>query len=223
MTLDQFIDICHLAVNGGELNPDSNVKRVEVAFYAPYALREAADDLKSKRLQEAAIRKRLGMETEKEMEEALVNSTIFRLVQKDARGRDFVETPKVDSGVPSIYPAKSPDDVFAYVSGPAAIAGIGALGTWAWYEKEEGAMTGKMILTNASLPTGCEIAVTGIFDLLGLNGDDVLPVGGEVIPRAIDRVEQKFLRQRGVAADPIHNYTDVNEAQNVGTQGLSAT
>jgi hypothetical protein len=218
MTLDQFIASAHLNVNGGELSPDSNVKIQDVAVYAPHALREAVDILRQERLREAVLRKRTGLPMQS-IEPFQSKTTIYRTPEKGVDGRWFLSIPKIEEGGVIIFSEKNPDSQVIFVPSPATIAGISDIRAWAWYEKGEGEAPPKVILHNYTNDAKCRLLVQASFDIGELAGDDVLPVPGEVVPRALDRIVEYFSRQRRTPADNPSDSMDINEPKNMTQNG----
>jgi hypothetical protein len=215
MTRGELTELILLAMVGGKLTNDSNVKREEINVFLPAALATASRDAIFEQRAQARADLAAGVLSSFDNDPAFYKPFTATPVKDDTNGFYYIVLPQL-MALPhnwetrTAYIQKNPAAPFVKMMGATAFAGAerylnGISGYWVEY-----GIAPKMYFTSMPYPI-CPVIAEIVQSPEGLGQDDTLPYPDAVIEKSIRYAERHFGIQVSRPADNRSDNKDVNE------------
>jgi hypothetical protein len=218
MTKGEFIDSVLLAVSGGNLSPDINITRQDIAARLAISLTSAVTgEVEAEKLMAARMKRVFGV-ADMDFRPGVEFMTTYETTPSLDSNRDlyYIALPKKltvvkgNAGLDSVFP-KAQNVQYVMLRDPFEVQGMPLLDTtYTWFERYSGEE--RVYFKNLSLPVG-EVGIRMIADVTELEDDDFIPIPGGLQEDVLERVVAFFMRTRGLPADEVANDVD-DEVQN---------
>ncbi len=219
MIFTELVDLCLLAVNGGQFTPEGAVQRPDVESYVPQAahavIRNAVFGLK---VDERADRAQSGA-TAVAIDPGFFEVYELSLTEDSDRQMRYADLPGVvqswprDAALDVVYSKRHPVATYIKLQGPAEMSALGDVADVLnvfWHEVYNGTSTVTRLWFPGLGDGACNVLVRCAVEISPALGDTrvPLPVGLEAL--VAQMAVEHFRGQRSMPADPTINNQDVN-------------